>query len=472
MHNHSQAEIDVLASRHYGIYADLQVLATWGGSPYDVAAGPGPFPQNPGGLTQGTVNGYPLSDFTGYDPFLSARISADLDQPVQSAEFRVRLGSGTKNLSPLVSTGPRWPDSAIAGRPLLDAGQFVRLMVKCVEKGAAPGSALYNAIPWRPCFMGFVDAVDPAEEEGVLVIRCRDVFAVLLDLWIEPSPVTGGWLMPGLGIADWLPALRAIASGSFFNNTDTINDEWGPMTTVGSSTLFIQPGTVQPGPVLPLMRDYVLQSGWDLRGKWGSGSFGDDIFVLTNYEPNRALANPLTIGPSRYYGISGLSKSLTEVRSVVEVTPANPPRTPIKRYDPVSWTAYGRRYLGIGEDHTSQILDPIQAGALCDAILSDVSQPKIGGIVTRPLHPFIEINDVISLTANDVHHDADMILAISGYDHTLDASGHGESVIRTRDIPAAASKEWRQKQDPKMKYFLSGPPTGRAAEGAVAFWPD
>ena len=449
MHPHSAAEAAALASAHYGVYANLVLMSG---------------PEN-----IGSISGTGLDFLLGYNPLVSARISADLDQPVMSAEFRLNLGKGSKNLSPLMNVGAKQ-----FGRSILDPGQYLNLYTKCVANAPLPFSAAWNAIPYRPCFTGRIDSADPAEDDNdVVVVRCRDIYADLLDTWIEPGPA-GGWPLPGGIIQAHLFNMLDLVDRSTRSNPldPTSGTEFSKrhVAITGAPTLGILPYNQQPGSTLQSMRDAVLQSGWDLRGKYGSFGVGQDGFALTCYEPNRTLLNPYVITPSRYISLRGLEKSRMEVRNVIEVTPAGPDRTPIKQVDETSVLRYGRRYLGISEDATSNIITVAQALALNNAIMLDLREPKVGGLVTMRFHPFIEINDVVQLNANQVHHDTNLVVAVSGFEHTLTTNEDGSTeeltTLRTRATPAAANKEWRDKQSPKMQYTGTGPPNFRAAQGA------
>lgn len=431
MHPHSQMEEEAIQSEHYGIELQLYVDQ----------------------VPQGTA--IDMESYLGSPVTLSATITADLEQPVIAGDIRLHLGKDATNLSPYMSTGARAFD-----RPLFDPGLYVSLYARCV--GLNAGSPDPESYPFRPIFVGRIDAADPTVGEDVLELQCRDVFADVLDTWIEPS--LEGWTTTD-GMADEvLLELLSIADASGNVTSGGLSDT--PFGVIGSVPLLIPSFPVGGISTLLLMRETGLQSGWDLRGRFGTPPFGPDRYVLTYYPPDRALSGaPSILGPNRYLGIRRMPKSRDEVRNVVEVTPSDPPRTPIKLLDEVSIAKYSRRYLGVSEDVSSHIQTPDQTLALGRAILSDTKEPKIMAEIETRFLPFVEINDFYILDANNVHHDEDLPLAISGFTHTLTEDGDGTTTLRTRDLPAAANSEWRR-GEAKKQYISTEPPTGMAARGA------
>jgi hypothetical protein len=150
MHPHTPIEDQQLASEHYAIYVRTFVDDT----------------------PQGVL--YRPSALLGYEPFLSATITADLEQPVQSAEVRFHLGPKStsqgvpspmsKNLSPYMNSG-MWP----GGRPLFDPGRYLKIDVKCVSHKpniVVPGAPLFQAAGPKVESTGAVTPLWPAHQVG------------------------------------------------------------------------------------------------------------------------------------------------------------------------------------------------------------------------------------------------------------------------------------------------------------------
>lgn len=326
-------------------------------------------------------------------------------------------------------------------------------------------------LPWRPFFSGRIDRANPDADAGELTLDLRDVMCDVLDTWMEPT-INAGFTLPESEIVELLGGLlgsMAFLLGYPVSRVDLNNSPW-PFVTIGDPNMHVTGFTVDPGPTLLLLREIGLLNGWDLRGRWGTSEQGPDTYVLTYYEPDRGLTGFQYMLPiDRQYALRALTKDRSEVRNVVEVTPASiavndADRVPVKVSDALSILKYGRAYLGISEDAKSRIRTVAQATVLANAILSDTKEPKVMADVETPFLPFVEINDVIKLPANGLQHDTDLVVSVSGYTHTITPEG-AVTVLRTRDLPAAANREWRALPQ-KMEFFSSRNPSGDAPEGA------
>ncbi len=319
-----------------------------------------------------------------------------------------------------------------------------------------------DSVPWRPFFVGRIDTVDPAEDgSDVLTLHCRDIMADAMDSWVVPDPGDGGVQFDSDQIVDLLGDLL-----SFATSAGTAPQEI-PFAVLGTPVMSVPAFHQEPMSVLLAMRQAGLQNGWDLRGRWGTSPYGEDDFVLTYYEPDRALdGTPYDIGPSRYFEIGSFPLSRDDVRNIVEVIPSQPPRAPVRAYDLESMLDYGTRYMRLAYDKTSLIRTAAQAESLAAAVLSDVSRPKVSAEILTRFHPWIEVNDLLRLQPNNVHTTVAMSLAVSGYEHTLNEDGDGTTVIRTRRVPAAAYSEWRR-GDLQRHIRSTSLPAGPAPEGAI-----
>lgn len=315
-----------------------------------------------------------------------------------------------------------------------------------------------DAIPWRLIFAGRIDSADPADG-NTLELHCRDQFCDLMDRWIDPPLGQNGYPMEGDQIDDILrnilnlrpPEIAALAQ---------------PFAVMGTVTLGIEDYLQEPMPVLLAMRETGLQNGWDLRGRFGTAPYGEDEWVLTYYEPDRpAGGGRWIVGPTNYYGISAFPKNRDAVRNIIRVTPADPPRTPVEVSNEISKLRYGIRWMAIAEDLISGIRTGPQAQALAEAVLSDLEEPAVTAEVPMRFLPFIEVNDLVQLEPNGIHLDTTLVLAVSGYTHSLTKDSF-RTTLRTRLNPAAANEEWRM-GEPKTHFVSTAPPTGTAPEGST-----
>jgi hypothetical protein len=327
----------------------------------------------------------------------------------------------------------------------------------------------FDDMPWRPIFVGIIDSADPASDrDDVLEVQARDLFADVLDTWIEPQPDGSGWPIGDNTIEVVLEELLQLADESAGIAPDSGLYARTKFTVIGSpgSILFIPPDIQEAGSTLLAMREKGLQAGWDLRGRFGTPPFDTDDFVLTYYEPDRDRVGARSfIGPDAYFELRAFAKSREGVRNVIKVTPALPPRTPFKIENPTSIGKYGRLYFDVSEDITSLILHPDQAQHLAIAISNDLGEPKAALEIETRLLPFVEVNDLFELAPNLVHHDVPLLLSVSGYTHTFHEDGNGTTVLRLRDAPLAAHSEWRR-GEAKMQYIAPSQPAGGAKDGA------
>ena len=324
-------------------------------------------------------------------------------------------------------------------------------------------------VPWRPFYVGRIDRADPAAGGGsVLDLKCRDMYADVLDAQIRPPPGESSIVIntetqtEGGNIEALLTTL--------FNSWD--NPGLGhKFAVIGEPGMDVPPYRQQPMSALMAMREAGLQNGWDLRPRFGTAPYGEDVSVLTYYQPYRGLEAPasetLDLYPDEYFEVPSIGLSRDEVRNMWRVTPSDPPRTPVEVEDFNSIIKYGPRWASISEDATSLVRTPEQAQALGNALLSDTKSPKVMAEIVTRFWPWVEVNDPVSLQSNAVHLDRAMTLAISGYGHTLLPNGDGKTTLRTRDNAAAANREWRKaSRAPKMHYVSADLPSGTAAPGA------
>lgn len=434
MQAHTEAEGDALLSDHYAIHSRL-----WAHDDYWAPTGTTPRGQ-----------GVLIAESVGEDPFLSGSITADLDQPLQRADYRLNLGRLSTSLSPYMDVGVK---AFASNRPLLDPGIYLRHETKCVPFHLNPA-----AFPWRPVFIGRIDRTDPASDgNDVVAVQARDVFVDYMTTWIEPHPTTFDHLMPEAVIESTLLDLLVLG---------VLPTDIQPQLAIQGTPNMLIPSYYQPpGSTLLAMRQAGLLNAWDLRGRWApSGT----EFELTYYEPDRALAAgpQFFILPERYISIQGLAKDRTEVRNIVQVVAADAQRSSSRAADTTSIANYGPLYMGIFEDELSRITTLAQASQLSGAILSDTKDPKVQAAFEVRYQPFIEVNDVAQIVANGIHHDNDIIAALSGFTHTFHENGDATTLLRTRDRPAAANQEWRDRAGAKTQFTSTSPPTGSAPERA------
>ncbi len=227
---------------------------------------------------------------------------------------------------------------------------------------------------------------------------------------------------------------------------------------VPDATSFLMRQWVQQRqPVLEAMRAIALVIGWDVRPRWDSGS---STFKLTLHKPDRALAagSLASFDPGDWRDVRQLDSAVDWVRNAVRVVYsdsadlASDGKTPKRKYrtgtTAGSITAYGRRWMEIAEDSTSQIDTSAEADALIAAALSDLDTPSIDFAIGAYFYPWVQNGDVYSFRADDVHFDANQQLAIVGYSHSIDINADGKQVFTTdfttRGKPTCGFTRWHE----------------------------
>lgn len=316
-------------------------------------------------------------------------------------------------------------------------------------------------IPWRPFFVGRIDSVDPGASDEKIELHCRDITSDMLDRYVVVPIELAGLpvIMPAEDIGELL---------SIYAQYPSPAEQPIPFRILGSPVMTIPEAVMEPESQLLAMRRLGLQNGFDLRGRFGTSELGDDVFVLTYYDPDRAkLTQAYQLLPSNYFSLRTFSKTREDVRNRIRVTVANADRTIIEVTDLDSIAKYGDLYLGISEDTSSLITVVAQGQALANAALSDLSEPKVGGEIEMRFFPWVEINDLIDLVGDGI------VLgraqqAVSGYEHhlTSDPDADQVTILRTRPTPAAANFDY--KRDPQRREYISTKfPVGTAIEGAT-----
>lgn len=201
------------------------------------------------------------------------------------------------------------------------------------------------------------------------------------------------------------------------------------------------------------MSQLVDQIGWDLRPRWDSGS---SSFKLKFTEIDRAKTTPdRTFSASEKIAVTDLEIDRASIRNVVRVlywdptsldAGGNPTRQlPVERTNAGSVTTFGRRFIEIAEASSSQIDTQAEAEAMADAALSDLASPTAEKGVTLEYFPFVELGDLYRFSGDGVHHSGNLDLAVTGYTHTIDASGEASTQLRLRGKPSGGVERWLAK---------------------------
>lgn len=201
--------------------------------------------------------------------------------------------------------------------------------------------------------------------------------------------------------------------------------------------------------VFEALRTLALQIGWDLRMKWDSGT---SAFKLTFYDPNRSKTTPdYTFDSDDYESLSEVSVNKQEIRNVVQVVYFNrsalaplgqSKRTVLTVSDSASITKYGRLFMEIPEESTSNIDTSTEATTLANAALADLKEPTVGHSAELAFgFPYAELNDLYRFTANGRHYSSNQDLACVGITHEV-SEGIMRTSIACRGKPTAGASLW------------------------------
>jgi hypothetical protein len=219
-----------------------------------------------------------------------------------------------------------------------------------------------------------------------------------------------------------------------------------PFNAGDSPGFNILPYIQQKESILEAIRKLTQQFGWDARYKFGVSA---GSYQLTMYSPDRAKVTPdFTWQPSDRLDASSVKITRQNIRNAVRIvytdrtTPATPVRSSVTLTDAPSITKYGRRFMEIAEDGSSQIDTAGEATTMATAALSDLKEPNVDKTATTPLFLVCELGDLYRFVADGELFDADQDLAVISYKHSVSASGGQMTNFMLRGKPAGGFMRW------------------------------
>jgi hypothetical protein len=380
-----------------------------------------------------------LVDFTALDGrnwFRSATIDAeDIDTPIAQATLKFARDDGaTRSLSPTRSDSTLNRDGVGAFVPALDVGRRVKINVAVLDPAVSTSPGVGD---WITLFDGLIDTVSPDGAKNEIVVTARDFGALLADAWLSREAaliVEGGTTM---SLEACLQALLNAGLGGA-----GVVTLYTPVATGITVTRF----GYKREPLMDAVTRLVEAFGWSCRYRWDAGT---GSFRLTLYQVDRAKTTPDdTLGPNRYMAINKLAFTRLPVRNSVLVYFSNVAtglRDQVLREDAASQLKYsgGRaRPIIIEEASDSPINTAFEAGAMADALLADLKDPRADRQVTMPLYWPVEGGDLLRFLANSVTEDSDQDAAVVSVQHALDADKLCTTSLALRGSPAGAYRSW------------------------------
>ncbi len=363
-------------------------------------------------------SGGTLQDIDGIagGPWLiGAEWGEDVDSPGPTATISLKATNDRNQLSPLATVARQTGTLALYREIVIETA--------ILTIGATVSS-------WTEVFRGQIDSIAWAADP--LTLECRGEIATLQDRFLEFAPAA---YSSGVGTAIET-ILQELLDDTLGIGVITLYTPSSPGWNITEFETSAQSLYDQ----MTLLTD---QIGASLRYKWDGGT---GAFRLTFYEPDRASTSSMrTFGPSEILSWDLLDLAIDDIRNAITVTfgdtsnldaSGQPTPTLVTAEDAASIAAYGRRWMGITEDATSNIDTSTEAQAMADAILSDLSEPLASATVTIPFFHAVELEDRYTLSADNFHIDSSRVFAVVGYRHTL-RSDQARTTLQLRGTVAS-----------------------------------
>tara|TARA_R100001129_G_scaffold74022_1_gene50496 strand:+ start:15197 stop:18505 length:3309 start_codon:yes stop_codon:yes gene_type:complete len=404
----------------------------------------------------------PSPDGGTVDMLQGVRIDDSVDKRVTTGTVSIFRAHGRVNLSPLMSesylnrataantlsnrTYPTQTDTSYtaptAADPttFLNIGRSIKIQMSRMPYGLYPDEVTSfsdTGSDWYNLLVGYVDVVDFGKD--VISINIRDQGALLADAFIEADD-------------DESDERFVPDNTSLYDAIDNVVDEnWKSPFGITSHPVLYEPvgadwllseGTIARDLVLSAINKLASQIAWMVRYKWDKG-FGTDRqdFRLTLHEPDRekVLADSF-ISADDYVDLSKLSLDISGVRNAVKIAyyalkfdttlplgrrgpndfpaithPSSlaPVQNTLTYEDPESISKYGRRYMELQESAEDLIDSSIEAARMGNGILNDLKEPLAHTSLNAKDLVEVELNDMLSIEANDQSFDSDQNYAVS-----------------------------------------------------------
>jgi hypothetical protein len=244
-----------------------------------------------------------------------------------------------------------------------------------------------------------------------------------------------------------------------------INDTLGAgvvaLNTAAPSTWYLGPYVQSRDKLFQAITTLSEQIGWDLRFNWSGTEAGGD-YLLTFKAVNRSAPGVFwSFGASSYFDVQRVTRAIGDIRNAVlvafydsenlDLTTKQPLRSTVVATDATSISKYRRRYMELAEPATTAVTTRAIATLLANAALSDLKEPLVACEVTLPYFWALELNDYVTLKANQIHFDADQSVAVVSIKHSFsiagdDGSGTESTVIGVRGLPTLGPQRHLDKE--------------------------
>jgi hypothetical protein len=374
-----------------------------------------------------------------------ASISESVDQPVMGANVTLHAAKNGASLSPLRTDSP-WNVSGLGPgyAPLI----VLNRQVKIWEDITTVGGVFTND---HLIFWGRIDDFDEASNGLEIVLAMRDIGAIVLDRIIEVDRRYS---------TDTGEDVEVIMQQILDDNTAALGIIIMLTLPQGSPGWVITKFQQARVSTMDAVRALAHQIGWDVRFRWATGN----TFELQLFEPDRAkVVADFTLPPSEYLTVDSVKWGNKDIRNVGRVWFYNKlagGKLDYREYSDASSVAlFGRLFIEIAEDKSSNIDTPAEALAMITAVINDLSTPLVDHLVTSRHLWFVQLGDLVSFPSNSVHYNSGQAFAVVQIERTFEANGARFVRLLTRGRPVGMYSEW-------IKKYGRGP-TGRLLPNAV-----
>lgn len=358
-------------------------------------------------------------------------ITDSVDQPTMTANVSLKRNEYFYSLAPLVASS-----QLNVGGILVTLYRKIRISVAIMPVGIPASAADYVYI-----FKGRIHHVEWSGD--AIRVEARDHGGDLIDCFIETNAVNYGSAAGVLAqtvmqqiLTNQVAFLPAAVTLYSVNGTGGT-----PFAGGDSPAWLIKPYKQDMMPVFAALDVLAKQIGWLLKYKWNN-SVND--FVLTWWDPVRTNTTSLrTFTQSQYRNITECSLHLGEIRNAGRLyykdVKGNTQSEP--SVDAASIALYGRKYIQIAEESTSQINTSTEAAKMIGGAISDLAQPVMDHSVEMPFFWPVEINDIYTFAANGAHYDTNQKLTVCEYTHKL-TGANAITTVSLRGKPTAGTTMW------------------------------
>ena len=380
-----------------------------------------------------------LGSYLGYNWVKSVEISESIDSNVATATIECALLAGPQGeltASPFVTTGLfSYSAGFVAYGALLGIYKQIRISLAVMPLDVAPSSSDYMLK-----FRGRIQ--DVSVKPFGISLMCSDEMADLAAAFIESNK--------DYGKDDGSILMEAVIQ--------SILNDWG-----GSVALWSKNGTGAPTfaggdspawaiklyhqermTVMDAIKQLADQVAYDLRFRWQTTAA--DIKLVMQAPTRTSPSVDYTFDMSSLTNVSA-GLSIADVRNYIRVqygTKADQ-RFTATSSDSTSITAYGRRWMEISEELSSQIDTSGEAQNLADRAKSDLALPKLKLQGTVPMFPNAELGDYYTVTGDGLIM-GDYSLGVTAITQRVEASS-GTTALTMSGVPASRGRAWTATQN-------------------------